>query len=95
MSGYETQLFIENEIVKAGGRPRHVLCASAINIDSNLLVRARRKATLMENPMEDPVTRFLFWICGENGKVEDRKCESEHAHVVLQHPNSVEAGGQG
>jgi hypothetical protein len=58
MSGYETQLFIENEIIKAGGRPRHVLCAPAINIDSNLLVRAKRKAALKQHPTEDPDTRF-------------------------------------
>jgi hypothetical protein len=57
-SGYETQLFIENEILKVGGRPRHVRCASAINIDSNLLVQAKRKAALMEHPREDPDTRF-------------------------------------
>jgi hypothetical protein len=56
MGGYKTQLLIENEIIKAGGRPRHVLCAPAINIDSNLLVRAKRKAAMMMHPREDPNT---------------------------------------
>jgi hypothetical protein len=57
-SGDETQPFIENEIMKAGGRPRHVLCAPAVNIDSNPLVRAKREAALTEHPREDPDTRF-------------------------------------